>query len=192
MKSTRVALATLLLTLLACAVAAPNLLFKYAGDRTDESADALVALLEDAGADPRAVSDDGETALHMSCIWGSAKKVRALLNAGADPNARASKNPASLDMTPLTWCSYAGYTEAIAAFLAVDATAPNLVVREESGGRLTALDIARKIGPRGADAAALLVGAGAKTYAELLADAGGVASAVPGLPPGDAQANDEL
>ena len=187
--------ARILLLCLAVAAAADvddltKSLFQHAADRKESSAGDVLTLLAK-GADPTALTKDGETALHLACIYGSARKVRALLAHGADPNARASQTPASLDMTPLTWCSYAGYADAIAVFIAEDTTDVNLVVREESGGRLTALDIARKIGPRGADAAALLAGAGAKTYAELLADAGGVAAAVPGMPPGDAR-NDEL
>lgn len=54
----------------------------------------MVSALLDAGADPRAVSEAGVTAL----LWGAwdANKVRLLLARGADPNARST-----LDNTPL-------------------------------------------------------------------------------------------
>ena len=80
-----------------------EILFKHAGSRDEASAGEVEKLLR-AGADATAMTPDGETPLHLSCIYGSARKVRALLEHGANPNARASKNPASLDMTPLTWC----------------------------------------------------------------------------------------
>ena len=112
---------------------------------------------------------DRETPLHLACIRGDAKVVKALLNAGANPDARATA-PTSLDMTPLTWCAYAGYDESIALMLGSGAK-PNLVVRREDGGRLTALDIARKIGDRGKLSAQLLEDAGAKTWEEIKAAA---------------------
>src|SRR5262245_2785932 len=54
----------------------------------------MVSALLDAGADPRAVSEAGVTAL----LWGAwdANKVRLLLKRGADPNAKSA-----LDNTPL-------------------------------------------------------------------------------------------
>src|SRR4051812_37266986 len=54
----------------------------------------MVGALLDAGADPRAASEAGVTAL----LWGAwdANKVRLLLERGADPNARSA-----LGNTPL-------------------------------------------------------------------------------------------
>merc|ERR1711879_796924 len=116
-------------------------------------------------------------------MGGQEQKVRGLLKAGADPNFRASKETFQLDMTPLTWCAYAGYTKAIALFVDDKRTNVNLVVQTEDGGRITALDIARKIGERGADAAELLKKAGALTYSELQ---DGPSEFLNGLlPPGD-------
>ena len=154
----------------------------YAASDDPASAASLAALL-DGGHDPNDRSPDGESGLHLACIWGSAAKVKALLAAGADPNFRASSNPASLDMTALTWCCYAGYRDAVAAFLEDPRIDVNLVVRQEDGGRLTALDIARKIEERGSETALLLALHGAKTFAELLAEHDGVEAAVPGMPP---------
>lgn len=46
-----------------------------------------VALLLDAGADPRATDRTGATALHWSATYDQADIARALLDAGADPDA---------------------------------------------------------------------------------------------------------
>jgi hypothetical protein len=56
-----------------------------------------------AGASAATASPDGETPLHLVGITGDAAFVPLLVEAGGDPNARATA-PASLDMTPLTWC----------------------------------------------------------------------------------------
>lgn len=89
------------------------------------------------------------------------------MRAGGDPNFRASKEKASLDMTPLTWCIYAGYTDAVRLFLSDSRTDVNIVVRQEDGGYITALDIAYKIGDVGEKIVDLLITANAKRYGEL-------------------------
>ena len=101
--------------------------------------------------------------------------------AGANPNVRATA-PKSLDMTPLTWCAYAGYHQAIDLMLKSGAN-PNLVVRREDGGRLTALDIARKIGERGKVSVQLLEAADAKTWEEIQEEAKPLAPPSSLLPP---------
>jgi ankyrin repeat protein len=58
-------------------------------------------LATQAGASPNAKSADGETALHLACIWGQPEAIRLLLAAGAKPNMRATAEK-SLEMTPLT------------------------------------------------------------------------------------------
>ena len=44
-------------------------------------------LLLEAGTDPNAVNEDGETPLHLAAYQGHEVVVRLLLEAGADPNA---------------------------------------------------------------------------------------------------------
>ncbi|KNC73595.1 hypothetical protein SARC_13846 [Sphaeroforma arctica JP610] len=118
-------------------------------------------------------TDIGESLLHLACIWGDPIKVKALLEAGADPNFRANKQRSSLEMTPLTWCAYAGYTDAVEMFVKDKGTNVNVIVRKEDGGSHTALDIALLIGERGAAEAKLLVDAGAKTYEQILQEVKG-------------------
>lgn len=125
-----------------------------------------VEALLNAGIDARTTNPEGETPLHTACIRGNPDIIRVLLEHGGDPNARAT-SPASLEMTPLTWCAYAGYTDAVRALVNGGAEV-NLVVRDEAGGHLTALDIARKIGERGAETARVLEDVGARTWASLL------------------------
>ena len=80
-----------------------------------DNVDEIRGLIEK-GADANTLTSEGESVLHLVCIWGGAERVRMLLDAGADPNYRASKVPSSLDMTPLSWCVYAGYHDAVRAF----------------------------------------------------------------------------
>ena len=124
--------------------------------------------LLDEGQNPNAETSDGESVLHLVCIWGGAKKASILLAAGANPNHRASKLASSLDMTPLSWCSYAGYHDTIAEFLKDKRTNVNLIVKREDGECMTAMDIALKIGDeRGGPTQDLLRKAGAVRYEEL-------------------------
>eukprot|EP00757_Euglenozoa_sp_SAG-D1_P025531 gene25531-1700_t len=132
-------------------------------DNADE-----IKLLIDQGADVNELTAIGESVLHLVCIWGGAEKAELLLAAGADPNYRATKVPSSLDMTPLTWCAYAGYTDTIAEFLKDGRTEVNLIVKQEDGQCITATDIAIKIaGARGMSTQDLLMEGGGLTYNQL-------------------------
>lgn len=154
------------------------------GDRSEASVQAVKEFIEK-GINVLALTEGGESALHLSCIWNHAEKVSSLLAAGADPNARASQNRASLDMTPLTWCTYANHLDSVKAFLKDPRVNVNLIVRQENDEYITALDIAGKIG--NSDISNVLVEAGAKKYSELLEDsrltAGGADQLALLLPP---------
>ena len=52
-------------------------------------------------------------------------------------------------------CAYAGYEPSVKALVKGGADV-NMVVRDEAGARITALDIARKIGPAGETTALVL------------------------------------
>lgn len=127
--------------------------------------DMLDLLLQ--GVNPNVSSDDGESALHLACIWNSPQKVKLLLEYGANPNYRANKNPSSLNMTPLTWCVYGGHTEAVREFLLDKRTNINLAVYQEDRTLITALDIAYKIGDMGSEMVDLLRNAGGKLFEQL-------------------------
>ena len=103
------------------------------------------------------------------------------MNLGADPNFRANKRKESLNMTPLTWCTYAGYVEAVNLFINNVRTNLNLVVLQEDGAYITALDIANKIGDKGLEIAQNLKAANARTYAQLLDEYGEI-SKIPWMP----------
>eukprot|EP01134_Creolimax_fragrantissima_P005849 CFRG5849T1 len=148
-------------------------IISLAAQKSEESSHKLVSIFDQCESPDEtvrlanAITEEGESVLHLACIWGSVEKVTALLAAGADPNFRATKLETSLSMTPLTWCAYAGYTDCVKAFLADARTDPNLVVRTEKGGYVTALDIAESIKDRGAAAVLQLRKAGAKTWREM-------------------------
>ncbi len=77
-------------------------LIKIVADKSESSMQSLRDILNPQnGVDPNYLSSTGESALHISCIWGNPNKVRALLEAGANPNYRAAMSQSSLDMTPL-------------------------------------------------------------------------------------------
>ena len=129
-------------------------LFKAASAKGEEATDNLMKFLFNGTTRTAALAntrtdENGESLLHLACIWGGARKIRGLLRAGADPNARSSAQKSSLDMTPLTWCCFAGYVDSVQEFLSDPRTNVNLVVRTEEGGFITALDIAHKIGGKG-------------------------------------------
>jgi hypothetical protein len=164
--------------------------FEAASTKGEAATDTLLKLLDNGGDGVAAkaalantrTDQGGESLLHLACIWGGARKMRGLLAAGADPNARSSKQETGLDMTPLTWCCYAGYTDAVKEFLRDARTDVNLVVRTEDGGYMTALDIAHKIGEMGEPLVALLKEHDAHTFADLKAMSFG-GEEIPGMPP---------
>ena len=80
-----------------------QVLFEAASSESEESRDTLMHAITERDGDANAHTHEGESVLHLACIRGDVEKVKLLLEYGADPNYRASKYPASLDMTPLTW-----------------------------------------------------------------------------------------
>lgn len=142
-------------------------LFEEAASSSSESIENLKVLLTNPDVDVNAITENGESLLHLACIRGIKEKIQLLLAYGADPNFRATKHSSSLHMTPLTWCTYGGYTDAIGAFLADERTKVNMVVLREDGRYITALDIAHSIGELGNEAVALLEAAGAKSFVQL-------------------------
>ena len=114
---------------------------------------------------------NGESLLHLACIYDTPGKVKLLLDNGADPNYRATKSVNLLEMTPLSWCVYGGYTASVQEILHDPRTNVNIVFYTEDGSYVTAMDIAYKIGEeRGGDIVKLLQAAGGKTYKELEAE----------------------
>ncbi|KAJ1445779.1 hypothetical protein M885DRAFT_548893 [Pelagophyceae sp. CCMP2097] len=131
---------------------------------------ALVEKMVDAGFDVDSATPDGESALHLAGIGGSAAVVELLAARGARLDRRAT-SPRGLAMTPLAWLVYGLHVDATAALVSAGA-AVNVVVRKETGALITALDIALGItgGPAEADAESIskiLRNAGAKTYDDL-------------------------
>jgi ankyrin repeat protein len=106
----------------------------------------LVRTLLKGGANVKQTNDHGETALHTACIYGKEGVVEALLEAGSDPNARAT-GETSLDMTVLAWCVYGGHISSVRALLEAGADV-NAQVRKSEGERdewVTVLDVVNKI-----------------------------------------------
>lgn len=133
----------------------------------------VLKLLKD-GEDPNQILNESganvesETPLHLACIRGYSKVVKALLDYGANPNPRAT-GLKSLRMTPLTWCVFGGksHSEAVEELL-IGGADPNLVVDDEQGNKITALDIAIKIGDEfGGKTRKLVEDAGGLKYSDL-------------------------
>ena len=80
-----------------------QVLFDAASSESEESLDTLRHAISERGGDANARTHEGESVLHLACIYGDVEKVKLLLEYGADPNYRASLFSTSLDMTPLTW-----------------------------------------------------------------------------------------
>ena len=129
-----------------------------------EGDEAMVRRVLEAGANVRVATADGETALHTCGISGSAAVARLLLEAGADVDARVTA-ARGLQMTPLTWFVYGLHLEGAKVLLAHKATL-NLVVKDEQGNDLTALDIASRM-TEGHEFVALFRKSGGKRFEEL-------------------------
>ena len=130
-------------------------------------------LLAAENADVNCKSEVGETPLHVSGIWGKIDVLRLLLAAGANVNVQATGEH-SLMMAPLHWYVHPGYTEGVEALIAAGADV-NMVVRNEDGDHITALDIVERYGEdseRHTGAKAALLRAGAKHAAEMEAEEG--------------------
>ena len=79
-------------------------------------------------------------------------------------------------------CVYGGHVSAVQNFLTEKRTNINLIVYQEDGSYITALDIALKIGDMGAELVTLLRDQGGLTYQELLVQYESHDS-IPGIPP---------
>ena len=128
----------------------------------------LLNILDERVQDVNARNQEGETPMHAACIYGHVTIIEALLAHGGDPNVRANAKT-SLEMNPLTWCTYAGHVDAIRALIKGGADV-NLVVRNAEYEHVTALDIALKF--LGEDHAATneIVEAGGLTWKGLVAE----------------------
>ena len=193
-----------------------QVLFEAASSESEESINTLRHAIAERGGDANARTNEGESVLHLACIRGDVEKVKLLLEYGADPNYRASKYAASLDMTPLTWyvqipftqcpyqswtsfylfslvftvvyscmfarCAYGNHVLAVEELLTSTRINVNLVVGQEDGGHITALDIAFKIyDGKNRDLINILQKGGAKTFQELLIQHKAECN-VPGMP----------
>ena len=119
----------------------------------------------------------------MIFLRGNVDKVKFLLEKGANPNHRATTHVESLDMTPLTWCTYGNHILAVEEFLNDERTDINFVVRSEDSSHLTALDIAYKINDgTNFDLVNLMRRYDAKKFEELLVEYK-TECAIPGMPP---------
>ena len=101
---------------------------------------ARVHELLDAGHGTSERSADGETALHVAGIKGDEATVRALINGGADVNARTPRG-STLQMTPLHWAVYHGHAAMVELLL--EAGADPTILNERGS---SAMDAAAEIG----------------------------------------------
>eukprot|EP00656_Telonema_subtile_P009422 TRINITY_DN14420_c0_g1_i2.p1 TRINITY_DN14420_c0_g1~~TRINITY_DN14420_c0_g1_i2.p1 ORF type:complete len:194 (+),score=55.54 TRINITY_DN14420_c0_g1_i2:117-698(+) len=159
---------TLLVLLTVCAV----------GHGADLGADLMAAaghgkhdevqqLLEQDASIANYATVEGETPLHVSCISGKPDLVRLLLAAGGAVDARAFGEH-SLKMTPLSWCVFGGFKEAVEVLVTEGKADVNKVFLDESGKSITVMDVCRKIGDdQRNEIAAFLKEAGALTFEEL-------------------------
>jgi ankyrin repeat protein len=93
----------------------------------------VVGLMRD-GADPNASGPGGTTPLYAASVQGRVGNVRALLAAGADPNAESGTGEEGL---PLCGAACWGHVEPVRELLAAGAD-PNL--REDNGSGHTAAE----------------------------------------------------
>ena len=138
------------------------------GKNSPQSLNEVDALVQE-GADVHSLTVDGESALHLACIYGHPNKVQYLLDKGVDPNRRNIKHKSSLFMTPLSWCVYGGHYDAVNILINHSDIAINAVFLLENGSYVTALNIANNIGgENGKLISKLLVQHGGLTYEDLI------------------------
>jgi hypothetical protein len=101
--------------------------------------DRIVAGEHDALPAPDAWTRDGFTGLHLAAFAGNVEATRALLEAGADPNAVSRASFAQV--TPLGTAAFAGSTE-VARVLLESGADPSIA----GGGEVTPLEVARANG----------------------------------------------
>ena len=73
-------------------------------------------MLASGAADVHQTSKDGESALHVAAIKGSLDTARALLDAGAEVDARTPPG-STIYMTPTMWATYHGHSEFVEMLL---------------------------------------------------------------------------
>jgi len=118
----------------------------------------LAELLEGDPGLARAFSGDGFTALHLAAFFGHADAVRALLDAGADPNAVATNEQIG-PVQPIHSAAATGRLDCVRLLLEHGAD-----VNARQGGGFTALHAAAASSD--AELARLLLAAGANTTAK--------------------------
>lgn len=140
--------------------------------------DLLRNLLKEDPGFAQAATDEGETGLHLVAISGKSGIARALLDAGANPNARTTFD-GGLRMHPLSWNVYAGHHEIVELLLDNGARInDDFDLRANSDEKVTVLDIAEQLsgGKEDDDSSEptpfektyeLLLKRGAKKYKEL-------------------------
>ena len=90
-------------------------------------------------------TEEGETPLHVACISGKPEIIRAIVAAGGKVDARAY-GPNSLKMTPLSWCVFGGFKEAVVVLVLEAEADVNAVFLDERGASITVMDVCNKIG----------------------------------------------
>jgi len=115
------------------------------------------------GAKASATTPDGESALHVAGISGKAEIVRLLVAAGAALDQRTT-SARGLYMTPLSWFVYGQHADGVKALIDAGASV-NAIVIDESGTRITPVDIAKRI--KADTIVSILVAAGGKPYETL-------------------------
>lgn len=123
-----------------------------AGDGDYEEVKRLLA----AGHDVMERSKVGETPLHTAGISGNADVVRALLDAGADPDARTNGGP-YLKMTPTHWMVFGKHAAGLAALIKAGAD----INAQNTQGK-TPMDMAVSMNQHGVELLKMLHDAGGK------------------------------
>lgn len=156
--------------LIGMAASEQNINSKLYAAASKNSANSLQTMIDlvKSGADLHALTTDGESILHLACIYGHANKVQYLLDEGVDPNRRNMLRKESLSMTPLSWCVYGNHLEAVNMFLTNPKTEVNSVFTMEDGSEVTVLNIALRLGEMAKGMVESLRGAGGLLYLELM------------------------